>query len=631
MCGFAGFVSHSVNDAYNIIHKMSDAIYHRGPDSDGAFVEELQGNTLALGFRRLSIIDVSENGNQPFIIGNHIMTFNGEVYNHVSIRKELEALGHVFKSNADSEVVLRAFIEWGQSCVHKFIGMFAFAIFAREEKKVFLCRDRVGVKPLYYQHKDNNLIFGSELKSLINHPSFEKNINKQAVNMYFQYRYIPAPHTIFENTHKLTPGHWLVYDIENNEIELQKYWDYFDYFNKSEIEQIDDEAYVQQGKELLRSSFDYRMVSDVPVGVFLSGGYDSSLVAGILAKDLGKDISTFTVGFKEKQYDESTYAKSVAKYLGTKHTEYLCSANEVVDVFKDFPKAFDEPFGDYSALPTMLLAKQVRKDVKVALSADGGDELFAGYKRHKKFLDYHQRFSKIPKFLNPLIISLVEPFDDAHKGMEKLARVNKLLNALENPQPVNLYKNIIQGMTFDEASNILRHHVSDGATHFDDAELLSALTHPLNAAIAADYKTFLVDDVLQKVDRATMYYHLEGREPFLDHRIAEWAAKLPVHLKYGAMGGKHILKVIAHDLIPKNLLDRPKLGFGIPINEWLSNELSELFKHYTSKDKLEATGLFNVQQVERFVQCHLNGKNQAPQRAFVLLAFMMWWEEWMGF
>lgn len=631
MCGFAGFVSSKMSDAEVVIRKMSDAVYHRGPDSEGSFVEDVHDKTLALGFRRLSIIDISENGNQPFIIGDHVMVFNGEVYNHLTIRKELEALGHVFKSAADSEVVLRAFIEWGKPCVDKFIGMFAFAIYARNEKKLFLCRDRVGVKPLYYHQKNGHLIFGSELKSIAVHPYFHKSINNQSVNLYFQYRYIPAPHTIFNDTFKLIPGHWLTYDIENDDITIQKYWDYFEHFTANEKNHISDNEYINQGKALLRSSFEYRMVSDVPVGVFLSGGYDSSLVAGILAKDLGKNISTFTVGFKEKQYDESQYAKSVANYLGTKHTEYLCSVREVVDVFSDFPKAFDEPFGDYSALPTMLLAREVRKDVKVALSADGGDELFAGYTRHEKFIKYQQQFSKIPPFLNPVLHAFIKPFDDGHKGMEKLARVNKLLNALKNPNPVNLYKNIIQGMTFDEAQNILRHRVVDAKTHFNEAEFLSTITHPLNAAIAADYKTFLVDDVLQKVDRATMYYHLEGREPFLDHRIAEWAAKLPVHLKYGKLGGKHILKQIAHDLIPKELLDRPKLGFGIPINEWLADELSDLFKHYTTKEKLESTGLFNVENVEQFVKCHINGQNQAPQRAFVLLSFMMWWEEWMGF
>ncbi|MCC5917457.1 MAG: asparagine synthase (glutamine-hydrolyzing) [Cryomorphaceae bacterium] len=631
MCGFAGFVSLSFSQPERTIRKMSDAIVHRGPDSDGYYLKSFNNKMVALGFRRLSIIDLSSQGSQPYIIGNFVIVFNGEVYNYREIRKTLESHGHIFKSFADTEVVLRSFIQWGKSCVDKFIGMFSFVIFDEIKGEMYFCRDRTGVKPLFYFQKDNHFIFGSELKSIVQHPKFDKKVNAQAVNMYFQYRYVPAPHSIYENTKKLLPGHWLTLDIDTGSAVLEKYWDYFDYFNYSNEKFASDDEYISQGRELFRSAFDYRMIADVPVGVFLSGGYDSSIVAGILAKDLGKTIQTFTVGFKEKEFDESSHARAVAKFLGTDHTEYICSAKDVVDVLKDFPIAFDEPFGDFSAIPSMLLAREVRKSVKVALSADGGDELFAGYKRYQKFLHYHSKLSKLPIFLRNTASGFLRPFDDANNGIENFSRINKIRVALNSSNSVELYKTIIQGMTFDEVNVFLKTNVLDGKNFFDVTGRNKNFSHPLNAILAADYKTFLVDDVLQKVDRSTMFYHLEGREPFLDHRIAEWAARLPIHLKYGALGGKHILKVIGHDLIPKELLDRPKSGFGIPINDWLSGELSKTFEHYTTSDKLESTGLFNVPYVQRFVKAHLKGDARAKERAFVLVAFMMWWEKWIGF
>jgi len=381
MCGFVGYIENSQND---FLHSMLEQIKYRGPDSLGTFKDNINGKHVNLGHVRLSILDTSSLGNQPFISDckKIILVYNGEVYNFKTIREELIDLGYHFKSNSDTEVILYSYKEWGIKCVDKFIGMFAFAIFDKLKNKLFLVRDRAGVKPLYYYKKDDLLLFGSELKIFHKHSKFSKELNTEVLGYYFQLGYIPTPWTIFKHCFKLQPGHYLEYDITNSTYHIHKYWSLIDFYNEKPHLKKTEENLLTELEEILIDSCKLRVISDVPVGVFLSGGYDSSLVAAILQKQQKQQIKTFTIGFYEKEYNEASQAKLIAEYLDTNHTEYYCTKDDLLKLFDDLPYFFDEPFADSSAIPTMLVSRIAKKDVSVVLSADGGDEVFFGYSKY---------------------------------------------------------------------------------------------------------------------------------------------------------------------------------------------------------------------------------------------------------
>ena len=394
MCGIAGFIDFNKKSNQELLVNMTDTLEHRGPDDKGYKIWNTEKAAIGFGHRRLSIIDLSPLGHQPMYSknGRWSIVFNGEIYNYKEIQTELIQIGYEFASNSDTEVILNAFDCWGKQAVHKFIGMFAFALYDMKEQKIHIYRDRAGVKPVYYYWKDNLFLFASELKAFHQHPNFHKDIDVDAVALYFSYTYIPAPYTIFKDTHKLIPGHFLTIDLDSQKITTEKYWDVYDYYAKPALKISKEEA-KEETKNLLKSACEYRMVADVPVGVFLSGGYDSSIVTALLQQDRTEKIKTYTIGYADKRFNEATYAKEVATLLGTDHTEYYCPVQDAVDILLTQPHYYDEPFWDSSAIPTTIVSKLARQSVTVALSADGGDEIFAGYHRYD-FIVRQQKYLK---------------------------------------------------------------------------------------------------------------------------------------------------------------------------------------------------------------------------------------------
>lgn len=630
MCGLAGFVDFNAKTSLETLRKMTDCIAHRGPDDSGHEVVQTDSFTLGLGFRRLSIIELSALGHQPMIAddGNYTITFNGEIYNYKEVRKILQDAGIGFKTNSDTEVILQSYIKWGRACVQHFIGMFAFVIYDKNKQQVVACRDRAGVKPFLFYHKNNLFLYGSELKSFHQHQHFEKEIDNNAVALYFQHGYIPAPHSIFKNTFKLLPGHWLVLDLKNQNITTEKYWDVTDAYNKPKLKIDYDEALTETEK-LLQSACEYRMVADVPVGVFLSGGYDSSLVTALLQSNRTQKLKTFTIGFEEEAFNESPYAKQVASHLGTQHYEYTCTYKEAMDIIPMLPEMYDEPFADSSAIPTYLVSKMARQQVTVALSADGGDETFAGYTKYEKALRYINKLNAVPGFgktLATLPLHIVNQFTS--DNLSKPDRIEKLKLILKASHPADAFNIITQAMTVSEVQHLLVHDFKIGKTAFDAFSNLKA-SELLDNFLWLDYKTYMVDDILQKVDRATMAVSLEGREPLLDHRIIEWAAQLPSDFKLYNGISKRILRDITHKYLPKEIMERPKMGFRIPIEHWLKNEQKDLLLHYLSKEKIEAFGIFNYEAVNKLLQTYFEKDIEDFHRIWKILMLQMWMDKWM--
>jgi asparagine synthase (glutamine-hydrolysing) len=629
MCGFTGFIDFNKETGAEVLSAMAGELLHRGPDDSGAEVFSLPSVEVGFGFRRLSIIDLSEAGHQPMIAGDgaFAIIFNGEIYNYAEVKKELLSVGVKFKSDTDSEVILQSYIKWGKECVQKFIGMFAFAIFDKEKQQVIVFRDRAGVKPLFYYKKDGLILFGSELKSFHKHPSFHKKINHSALALFMQNGYIPAPYTIFENAHKLRPGHRLIIDLQSRKTIEEEYWNVIDFYNKPI--QINFNEALEKTEQLLVSAFNYRMVADVPVGVFLSGGIDSSVVTAILQKNRTEKLKTFTIGFQEDEFNEATYARKVAEHLGTDHHEYFCTSKEAQEIIPDLPFYYDEPFADSSAIPTILVSRFARKQVTVALSADGGDEIFAGYTKYVKVLKYLDFLRKTPsgvKKLSKVLLSFV-PNPPAFKH----DRVEKLMKIFLATDPVKAFDIITQGMTFKEAGKYLKQPINPLATTFDEGHLFEKNVSNLNKFLATDYKTYMVDDILQKVDRATMSVSLEGREPFLDHRIIEFAAGLPAEFKLRESEGKYLLKQIAYKHLPKELIDRPKMGFRIPIEKWCRNELREIVEENLDEIMLQKQGVFNVETVKQLKQEFFKGNSKTDfERLWKILMFQMWYKRWMN-
>ena len=387
MCGIAGFCDFKNTLSEEVLSNMTRTLAHRGPDSEGYKVINESNFRLGLGHRRLSILDLSEKGNQPFVRHGISIVFNGEIYNFKEIRQELTQIGYTFDSDTDTEVIIAAYKAWGMDSIKKFIGMFAYALYDQALSALFLVKDRVGVKPLYYYFDNQTFLFASELKAFHQNPAFKKEIDYDALALYLQYSYIPTPYCIFKNTHKIRPGHYLKFNLANKSFQEIKYWDVNDAYNHPKLSISFEEA-VEETDRLLTSAFNYRMVADVPVGVFLSGGYDSSAVTSILQKNRTEKIKTFTIGFHEAKFNEATEAKKIAEYLATDHTEYYCTAQDAINVFHQLPSVYDEPFADNSVVPTILVSQLARKSVTVALSGDGGDEIFAGYNKFSQSIGY---------------------------------------------------------------------------------------------------------------------------------------------------------------------------------------------------------------------------------------------------
>lgn len=630
MCGICGYITAKPTDL-NIINKMNTAMSHRGPDDSGEhYTLNANGNQIAMGQARLSIIDLSAGGHQPMLFKHLTIVFNGEIYNYKEIKAELTNLNHEFNSGSDTEVILHAFDQWGMDAVNKFIGMFAFAIYNAKTNKLYCCRDRAGAKPFYYYYKNGTFMFGSELKVFHAHPYFEKEINKKAVEVFFRYRYIPAPYTIFSNAHKLEAGNWLIYDLETNQIEIKNYWNIIDVYTKPKLK-IDYQEAKSELKKILVSACNYRMVADVPVGIFLSGGFDSTLVASVVQNSSPIPLKSFTIGFEEGN-NEAPYAKETAKYLGTDHTEYYCTQKESIEIINDLPFIFDEPFADSSAIPTILVSKLAVKEVKVALSADAGDEVFVGYNRYVTLLQNSNKANKIPSTLRGVSANLINVFENLIPTEKtfikhKVQVLNNALSKSKNLEAVNLLDGAISSPPL-----LLKKLLVNYKTNFEistSPNEFNVISDPFEAALAYDYMLYLQNDILTKVDKAAMSVSLEGREPLLDHRIAEYAATLPLAFKYDGITTKKILKDIVYDYVPKEMMERPKAGFSIPINKWLKSSLSELIDREINYDEIRKQGILNAEFVKEMITQFRANNFFYELLIWEVLQFQMWYNRWM--
>ena len=636
MCGIVGFVSKTKEE--NILSKMVQIQKHRGPDDSGIYIDETTG--VHLGHNRLSIQDTSSHAHQPFVSSceNYILIFNGEVYNFQEIKEELVALGHTFVSNSDTEVILYAYKEWGIDSVEKFTGMFAFVIYDQIKKRLFLLRDRAGVKPLYYHVSENAFLFSSEIKSFHQHPSFSKEINKEILPFYFQFAYIPTPHTIYKECFKLKPGHYIEYNLESNSFEIHKYWDINDFYLMSKHTKSEDEI-VEDIESLLSTATNLRMVSDVPVGVFLSGGYDSSMVTSLLQKGKKEKLNTFTIGFEKKEFNEANDAKKIAQYLGTNHTEEYCTQQDMLELIDDLAFYYDEPFADDSALPTMLVSNLARKEVTVALSADGGDEIFLGYSKY--FAINRVLKIKSSKIKNHILKTSVNLLSE-----KSVLLLNSLLPKSKRQSNIvdkfNKFKNMINANTQQEMfirasskveADFLDRALVDGkfknfeSTYFNDFQKLEKLDSS-SQMMAIDYKTFMLDDVLCKVDRASMSVSLEGREPLLDHKLAEYMARVPSELKYKNAKGKYLLREVLKKYIPTEMTDKPKAGFTIPLKSWLLNELKPKALEALESSLLKKDAIFKEEVLNEVVEKLKRGEIDNPTFIWMIIMYVSWRERW---
>lgn len=634
MCGIAGFIDYKKQYDMSDIYSMTDIIQHRGPDGKGALMLNYTSMNVALGHRRLSIIDLSETGSQPMSGYGFTVIFNGEIYNYKNLKQDLVNKGYSFKSESDTEVILASFKEYGVKCVEYFIGMFTFAIVEDETGKMWIFRDRLGVKPLYYSSilKNGLFIFGSELKSFISHSGFDKKLNFLSVRKYLRYGYVPAPLSIFRDVYKLRPGHYL--EIENKNIKEVTYWDCIDYYNNP-LKKIRYKDAVEEMESIMIDSFKKRMVSDVPTGVFLSGGYDSTLVTALLQKEMNEKLSTFTVGFDENEYDESGHAQKVAEIIGTNHTTIKCDLRDALSIIPDLPKIYDEPISDNSCIPTYLLSREVRKHVKVVLSADGGDEIFGGYDKYYSNLGIFKIPGLLPQFINKLILKILQTeviktkIESTFNGDIRYENLIKLFSEWESGKG---YLSKIESKIFtDESiSRLLKKSETksgnftlafDEITKIKNRDLLDKL-------FAIDLKTFMVDDILVKVDRASMYASLEARDPLIDHRIVEYGSGIPSNYKFRNGKRKSIIKDIVHKYVPKDIMDRPKKGFTIPLKNWIQQDLKPLIDKHISTQAIKKVGVFDVSEVMKLKNELYSGNVINTEKIWRIFVFQQWASEY---
>lgn len=630
MCGITGFIDFHKKTSKTMLDNMVSTLKHRGPDDSGTEYYLEDQAIIGFGQTRLSVIDLSPTGHQPMKFQNLSIIFNGEVYNYKEIKKELKDRGHQFISTSDTEMILHAFDEWGTKCVERFIGMFAFVIYDCKQRKVYAFRDRAGVKPFYYYQNADLYLFGSELKAIMQHPLFEKEIDRRALRSYFDFGYIPTPYCIFKNTRKLEPGSYLVYDLEEKRMEQKIYWCSNDYYLQPKLK-IDYEKAKEELHDLLKSAFQYRMIADVPVGVFLSGGYDSTAVAAILQSGSNTKLNTFTIGFEEGN-NEAPFAKKTAAYLGTNHHEYICTTREAQEIIPTIPYYYDEPFADSSAIPTMLVSRFAREYVTVALSADAGDELFAGYNSYPDLINKLQWMNRIPDILKrPSSImfsglSSVVPLSQASLK-HKLDGLSRSLDRDHFQQAGDLFR-ISNSLPKAYSDRLLIQETAEYKTKFHLNP--SGFSCEAEIALAVDYQSYLQNDILTKVDRATMSVSLEGRDPFVDHRLLEFSARLPFNYKYDGISTKRILKDIVHEYVPKEMMDRPKSGFSLPIYSWLRDDLSYLIDEYLSRKELSVSGLFDVPFLLNQVKLFRQNKLHYSPFIWKLLMFQMWYKRWIN-
>lgn len=627
MCGIAGFVDFGASGSALTLGQMAATLAHRGPDDVGECVVQIGKAQVGLAHRRLSVIDLRPEAAQPMRYEHLHVVYNGEIYNYREIRATLEHMGHTFATSSDTEVLLHAFAEWGIQCVRRCIGMFAFAILDTREGRLYLCRDRVGVKPLFVYRDAQVMLFASELKALHKHPRFRAGIDAAAVAAYFDYGYVPSGRCIYEHTQKLAPATWQSIDLDTGNVETCRYWSITDSYHEGPLQLSYEEASDRLG-ELLVSACSYRMVADVPVGLFLSGGYDSTAVLATLRRAGHTRIQTFTIGF-ETGNNELPQARQIARALECEHDGFMCTEAEARQIVPVLPDIYDEPFADSSAIPSILVARMAAKQVTVALSADGGDEVFFGYQAYVNLVRRMAVLGRLSAAQRRTLSHIVTCVSEMWQGGSKRWRhamygLGRALAADEKSVAGTLHWWSLR-LPGDYHEAILH----NGKWKEEHPRLLAAdVQSVLDAAACWDFEQYLVDDILVKVDRATMAASIEGREPLLDHRLAEFGARLPFEHKYVVGSPKRILRDYVHRHVPAQLMAGPKRGFSVPVLKWLREDLSDLLDEHLSSASVARSGLLDPTAVEDVVRRFRDGRLHYDTLVWKLLMFQMWYARW---
>ncbi len=626
MCGITGFVNAN-GDAVDrsLLEQMNEAIAHRGPDDDGFYVHK----NVGLAMRRLSIIDVA-GGQQP--IHNTDKTkwivFNGEIYNYRAIRNDLEKRGHQFYTKSDTEAVVHLYDEYGVDCLKYLRGMFAFAIWDEKDKSLFLARDRVGKKPLLYSHqKNSDLIFGSEFQALLKHPAISREVDTQAIDSYLSYLCVPAPLTAYKQIRKLEPGHWLRW--KDGAIETKRYWQP-DFSKKIKI--TGEEA-IEETTRILRESTRLRLISEVPLGAFLSGGVDSSTVVALMAQESDRPVKTFSIGFEEEDFSELKYAKRVANHVGAEYNEFIIRPN-ALDVIPTLVEHYGEPYADSSAIPTYYVAKETRKYVTVALNGDGGDESFAGYERYAA-MRLAERYARVPRALRKTFVEApVNLLPTSELKRSRFRDAKRFLKAADLPRTERYFRWVTtfnsdskpELYTPDFAASVSGHNAS---ALLDRWFAAANGTGTLDATLLTDQMTYLPNDLLVKVDIASMANSLEARSPFLDHNLIEFAASLPESLKMHRFETKSLLKKVAARLVPKNVVYRRKMGFGVPIGKWFRGEMKDFVRGVLLSEKALKRGVVRPEILVRYVNEHTSASRDYSFQLWTLLMLELWFQRFI--
>jgi len=646
MCGISGFLETSLRFGDQSLHAMAlemvNTLHHRGPDDSGTWADAASG--IALGHRRLAIIDLSPEGHQPMhsSCGRYVISFNGEVYNFKGLRNELEALGHTFRGHSDTEIMLAAISQWGiLPAVKRFNGMFAFALWDRRERLLHLVRDRLGEKPLYYGWMGKTFLFGSELKALRAHPHFRNVLSRDALALYLRHNYVPAPYSIYKGILKVLPATIVTIRPSNSEgsPQITPYWSVREAAERGAAEPFRGSAKeaVACLDELLRDAVKIRMEADVPLGAFLSGGVDSSTIVSLMQAQSSRPVQTFTIGFHEAAYNEAHDAKTVARHLGTAHTELYVTPEEAMAVIPRLPALYDEPFSDCSQIPTFLVSELARRQVTVSLSGDGGDELFGGYTRYFWTQDIWSKIRRMPKGFRQVLASaltaippqvwktaletispVLPPHIRQRNPADKLRKLTEIL-AAENPEA--MYVQLISHWKDPTAVVI---ESSEPPTTLTDKSQWAELPDFRLRMMYLDMMTYLPDDILVKVDRASMGVSLEGRIPYLDHRVIEFAWRLPLSMKVHDGQGKWILRQILYQYVPKEMVERPKMGFGVPIDSWLRGPLHEWAESLLDEKVLRDQGYFDPIPIRQLWAEHLSGRHNREYLLWDVLMFQAW-------